>query len=280
METKKLILITIFSGTLFSLGLILTLIGLTFSYRKKRILQKQEFEMEKKNLELEKMNAVLQAQEQERSKIARNLHDEVGAVLTMASRNLKSFLKEIPEKQKNREDLLFTMEILEQSVEKIRSISHGMLPHFLVKFGLQKTLQRLMNQTEKTLGHPCTFTSGIKEELQLEQQHEIHFYSIVLELLNNLMKHSHPKSIHINLELNSTHLLLKMRHDGVAISQSEYEYLLINGDGMGLESIDLRLRMINGELLYQRNTPGGTIELSMPINESTLSNEKINLQKV
>lgn len=280
MEVKKLILITIFSGTLFSLGLILTLIGLTFSYRKKRILQKQEFDMEKKNLELEKMNAVLQAQEQERSKIARNLHDEVGAVLTMASRNLKSFLKEIPEKQKNREDLLFTMEILEQSVEKIRSISHGMLPHFLVKFGLQKTLQRLMNQTEKTLGHSCTFTSGITKELQLEQQHEIHFYSIVLELLNNLLKHSHPKSIHINLELNSTHLLLKMRHDGVAISQSEYEYLLINGDGMGLESIDLRLRMINGELLYQRNTPGGTIELSMPINESTLSNEKINLQEV
>jgi signal transduction histidine kinase len=77
METEKLILITIFSGTLFSLGLILTLIGLTFTYRKKRILQQREFEMELKNKELEKMAAVVQAQEQERGKIARNLHDEV-----------------------------------------------------------------------------------------------------------------------------------------------------------------------------------------------------------
>lgn len=272
--------ITILATVVFCLVILGIMLFIVYMFNKKRFLEKSNYELELKNIELEKTNAVIQAQEQERSKIARNLHDEVGAVLTMASRNLKSFLKEIPEKQKNREDLLFTMEILEQSVEKIRSISHGMLPHFLVKFGLQKTLQRLMNQTEKTLGHPCTFTSGITKELQLEQQHEIHFYSIVLELLNNLLKHSHPKSIHINLELNSTHLLLKMRHDGVAISQSEYEYLLINGDGMGLESIDLRLRMINGELLYQRNTPGGTIELSMPINESTLSNEKINLQEV
>ncbi len=267
----------ILSSSLFTLSFVFFFIALFLKIQKKRFQEKQEFEMEKKNMELEKMNAVLQAQEQERSKIARNLHDEVGSVLTMVSRNLKRFLKEIPEKQKNREDLLFTMDILEQSVEKIRSISHGMLPHFLVKFGLQKTLERLMIQTEKTLGHSCTFTSSINEEYQLEQQHGIHFYSIVLELLNNLMKHSRPKSIHINLELNSTHLLLKMRHDGVAISQSEYEYLLIHGDGMGLESIAFRLTMIKGELLYQRSTPGGAIELSMPIIESTLSNEKINL---
>jgi len=277
MENSSSIVMLVLSSSLFTLSFVFFFIALFLKLQKKRFQEKQEFEMEKKNMELEKMNAVLQAQEQERAKIARNLHDEVGSVLTMVSRNLKSFLKEIPEKQKNREDLLFTMDILQQSVEKLRSISHGMLPHFLVKFGLQKTLERLMVQTEKTLGHSCTFTSSITEEYQLEQQHCIHFYSITLELLNNLMKHSHSKSIHINLELNSTHLLLKMRHDGVAISQSEYEYLLIHGDGMGLESIALRLTMINGELLYQRNTPGGTIELSMPINESTLSNEKINL---
>jgi signal transduction histidine kinase len=270
-------LILVLLGILFTTSLALGIIYILLFFKKKTELLRSFHELELKNKELEKMAAVVQAQEQERAKIARNLHDEVGSVLTMVSRNLKSFLKEIPEKQKNREDLLVTMDMLEQSVEKIRSISHGMLPHFLVKFGLQKTLERLMVQTEKTLGHSCTFTSSITEEYQLEQQHCIHFYSITLELLNNLMKHSHSKSIHINLELNSTHLLLKMRHDGVAISQSEYEYLLINGDGMGLESIALRLTMINGELLYQRNTPGGTIELSMPINESTLSNEKINL---
>lgn len=279
MDIEELVLISIISGSLFSLGLILTLIGLTFSFRKKRILQQQDFEMEKKNMELEKMNAVLQAQEQERSKIARNLHDEVGAILAMANRNLKCTVQQIPEDVAYREDLLFTLEILEQSVDKIRSISHNMIPHFLVKFGLVKTLKRLIEQTEKALGSSCTFDSKLIGDLVINQQHEINFYSIILELLNNLLKHSHPKSVHLILEKNASLLLLKMKHDGIAISQSEYEYLLQHGDGMGLESIALRLKMINGELLYQRDSPGGTIILSMPLTETNSTDEKVDLQK-
>lgn len=277
METEKLIFITIFSGTLFSLGLILTLIGLTFTYRKKRILQQREFEMELKNKELEKMAAVVQAQEQERAKIARNLHDEVGSVLAMATRNLKETVKHISKAENYYEDVIFTIEILEQSTDKIRSISHGMLPHFLLKFGLEKTLQRLAEQTQKTLGNPCTFNSKITDELKLNQHYLIHFYSIILELLNNLLKHSHPHSVQFELEKSQTHLFLNIKHDGVAINQSDYEYLLNHSDGMGLESISLRLKLINGELLYQRYSPGGTIQLAMPLTETNLSDEKINL---
>jgi len=76
MEIKKIIIISVISGTAFTLGLLLVIIGLVFSYRKKRILQNKEFEMELKNKELEMMNAVVQAQESERTKIARNLHDD------------------------------------------------------------------------------------------------------------------------------------------------------------------------------------------------------------
>ncbi len=279
MEIDKLILIAVFSGTLFSLSLIFTLLGLILSYRKKRIKQKNEFEQQIYFKELEKTNAVVLAQEQERAKIARNLHDEVGAVLAMANRNLKCTVQQVPEDVAYREDLLFTLEILEQSVDKIRSISHNMIPHFLVKFGLVKTLKRLVEQTEKALGSSCTFDSKLIGDLVINQQHEINFYSIILELLNNLLKHSHPKSVHLILEKNASLLLLKMKHNGIAISQSEYEYLLQHGDGMGLESIALRLKMINGELLYQRDSPGGTIILSMPLTETNSTDEKVDLQK-
>lgn len=277
MEIEKIIIISVISGTVFTLGLLLIILGLIFSYRKKRILQQQYFEIEKKNMELEKMTAVVQAQEQERAKIARNLHDEVGAVLTMATRNLKGTLKHISKAENYYEDVIFTIEILEQSTDKIRSISHGMLPHFLLKFGLEKTLQRLAEQTQKSLGNPCTFYSKITDELKLNQQYLIHFYSIILELLNNLLKHSHPHSVQFELEKSQTHLFLNIKHDGVAISQSDYEYLLNHSDGMGLESITLRLKIIDGELLYQRNSPGGTIQLAMPLTETNLSDEKIKL---
>jgi signal transduction histidine kinase len=152
-----------------------------------------------------------------------------------------------------------------------------MLPHFLLKFGLEKTLQRLAEQTQKSLGNPCTFNCKITDELKLNQHYLIHFYSIILELLNNLLKHSHPHSVQFELEKSQTHLFLNIKHDGVAINQSDYEYLLNHSDGMGLESITLRLKLINGELLYQRHSPGGTIQLAMPLTETNLSDEKINL---
>ena len=96
MEIEKLIIVTIFSGTFFCLGLVFILIGLTFSFRKKRILQTQLFEMQLKNKELDMMSAVVQAQEIERTKIAQNLHDEVGSILSMAQGNLDSTLRSIP----------------------------------------------------------------------------------------------------------------------------------------------------------------------------------------
>jgi signal transduction histidine kinase len=266
MDIQKMILITVLSGTLFSLGLILSLLGLVINFRKKRILQNKEIEMLLKNKELELMNAVVLAQENERTKIARNLHDEVGAILSMAQRNLTVTIKEIPENSSSHEDIKFVIDVLDQSVSKIRTISHEILPHFLVKFGLQKTLQRLMDQTQKTLGHSCTFVTEFDDEsLILEQQQEIQFYSITLELLNNILKHARPESVNLSLGRFENNLFLKLDHNGIAISQSDYEYLLFHSSGVGLESISQRLKLISGELLFERFGQGGSIKLSMPL---------------
>jgi signal transduction histidine kinase len=266
METEKLIIVTVLSSTIFLVGLLLIIIGLIKNYNRNQILQQQEFEMELKNKELEKMAAVVQAQEQERGKIARNLHDEVGSILSMANRNLKCIIQQVPENIDYKDDLDSTLEILEQSVDKIRSISHNMIPHFLVKFGLVKTLTRLVEQTEKALGNSCTFESKLVGDLVINQQHEINFYSIVLELFNNLMKHARPDSVSLVLEKQKENLVLTIQHDGVAITQADYEYLLEKADGLGLESISLRLKIISGELEYKRRNKGGAISLSMPLN--------------
>lgn len=225
------------------------------------------------------MNAVVQAQETERTNISRNLHDEVGSILAMAQRNLSASLDRMTGDDVLRDDIEFTMDVLDQSVDKIRAISHGMLPHFLVKFGLLKALQRLMEQTEKSLRNPCSFISSVSTELSLEQRQEIHFYCIATELINNLMKHARPQFINLKLDARENHLILHIQHDGVAISQADYEYLLHHGNGMGLESISHRLRIITGELQYQRKTKGGTIEISMPLktNEAHNIHEEISI---
>ncbi len=253
------------SGILFAVALGMSVIQMFILFRRKATLMRTKFEMQLKNKELEMLNAVVQAQETERANIARNLHDEVGAILAMAQRNLSVSLYKMAADDLLRDDIEFTMDVLDQSVDKIRSISHGMLPHFLVKFGLQKALQRLKEQTEKSLGNPCSFNSSVSEDLSLEQRQEIHFYCIATELINNLMKHARPQFINLKLDARENHLILHFQHDGVAISQADYEYLLLHGNGMGLESISHRLRLISGELQYQRRKTGGTIEIAMPL---------------
>lgn len=278
MAYEKVIFQAIILSIIFLIILIFSFLIILRQNRMKRIGEKEKYKLELKNKELEMMNAVVLAQESERTKIARNLHDEIGAILSMAQRNLSSVLKTVSKEDSIREDISFTVDVLDQSISKIRSISHEMIPHYLVKFGLKKTLQRLTDQTQKSLGNPCTFTSEIEEELQLDQQNEIHFYCTILELLNNVLKHAHPSVIHLHLDKKGKHLHLKLEHDGIAISQTDYEHLRNNTDGIGLESISHRLNLISGELLFQRFTKGGTIELAMPIHITNhLVNEKVEL---
>ncbi|MEN9394460.1 MAG: hypothetical protein RL362_681 [Bacteroidota bacterium] len=260
-STEKIIVV---GGILFSFLLGLSVVQMFILFRRKATMMNVKFDIELKNKELEMLNAVVQAQQDERTLIAQNLHDEVGSILSMAHRNVRLTLSNLPNDSPLLEDLEFTSDVLDQSIEKIRSISQGMLPHFLLKFGLLKTLQRLMLHTEKTVGHPCSFTTNLASDVPMPKQQEIHVYYLVLELLNNLIKHGHPQHVDLTFMRNEDRLSVVLNHDGVAISQSDYEHLLNDGDGVGLLSVAHRITLISGEVFYQRNPEGGSIEFSMP----------------
>lgn len=264
MEMEKIV----FEATLLSI-VVLTALFLFFIYlikssTNKRKADKASFELALKDKELERMNAVIVGQESERIKIASNLHDEVGSLMSMAQRNLDyaiSKLDNVPLK----EELHSSLSLLEQSLTKIRSISNGMLPHFLMKFGLIKTLQRLTNQIEATIGNTCHFTTNCPENFKLEQQSEIQLHAIIQELVNNMLKHAHPHSIQIKLLKQPSILELTISHDGIAINQNEYEHLLLHSEGVGLSSIVNRLTMLKGQISYVKTQLGGFVTVEMPI---------------
>ena len=235
----------------------------------------KEFELKLKTIELEKMGAVLRALEQERTKISRNIHDEVGAILTLAQHNMKNVARGIKRDSALYDDVQFTVDVLDQSVVKLRTIVQSMAPHYLMKFGLIKSFQRLSDQTNKTVEGTCSFTTGITEDFKLDEQQEIQFYLIALELSNNLMKHANPKHVKMDLTKSDISLVLAIQHDGLAISQADYIYLLQHADGMGLESVSYRLSILSGELHYQKNEQGGSIELTVPLKKSTNTNAHV-----
>ncbi len=265
MEIEKIV----FQATLMSIvlltALILFFIFLIKSSTNKRKADLANFELAFKNKELEQLNAVIVAQEKERAKIASNLHDEVGSILSMAQRNLDFVMNQMAADAPHKEELQFSLTTIDQSITKIRNLSNSMLPHFLVKFGLIKSLQRLAYQTETTLSHPCHFTTNCPDDFQLEQQQEIHIYAILLELINNTLKHAHPHAIQLQLLKNNEKLVLSIQHDGVAINQEEYEHLLNHSEGVGLSSVVNRLAIIKGEINYSKTPLGGVITVEMPL---------------
>ncbi|MBP6091573.1 MAG: hypothetical protein KA521_09985 [Crocinitomicaceae bacterium] len=265
METEKII----FQATLLSIVVLSTLflffIFLIKSSTNKRKADKAGFELALKDKELEQMNAVIVGQETERAKIASNLHDEVGSIMSMAQRNLDYTITKLENEDPIKEELQITLSLLEQSITKIRSISDGMLPHFLIKFGLIKTFQRLINQTEALLGNRCHFKTNCPDNFILEQQSEIQLYAILQELVNNLLKHAHPQSIQIILLHQAPILELTISHDGVAINQNEYEHLLLHSEGVGLSSIVNRLTMLKGQISYVKSQQGGYVTIEMPL---------------
>lgn len=231
--------------------------------------QREEFDRLLKEKELEIINAVVKAQEDERAEIARNLHDDVGSILSMTQQKISNTSNHLMGMQANSDtiaDLLEVAEMIDQSVTKLRAITNGMLPHYLLKFGLWRSLERMFDQAEKSIGKPCIITSDIKGGIQLEQRMEIQVYYIVTELMNNMVKHAKPNFIDGKLEIQLNFLVLTLKHDGVAINQDDYHYLLDKNIGIGISSLAHRLSIIEGKLNFNRFERGGSVTLKIPYN--------------
>jgi signal transduction histidine kinase len=272
MEKSEDLVWYIFVSSIFTISVVLVFSKLIHRQFKLRVLQNEEHDRILKEKELEMINAVVKAQEDERAEIARNLHDDVGAILSMTQQKISSTSNHLMDMQANSDtisDLLEVAEMIDQSVTKLRAITNGMLPHYLLKFGLWRSLERMFDQAERSIGKPCIITSEISGALKIEQRVEIQAYYIVTELINNIVKHAKPNFIDGKLEIQLNSLVLTLKHDGVAINQDDYNFLLNKNIGIGISSLAHRLSIIDGELNFNRFERGGSVIIKIPYkNES------------
>ncbi len=215
--------------------------------------------------EIKMMQAVFHAQEEEKKNISRNLHDEVGAILSMTQRNLNYLKNYCSENKDAKEELEISIQMINTSIETIRKISHEMSPHFLINFGMVKTLKRMLEQTNKISNIECEFITNITDDVQINEQENIQLYRIILEIFSNTIKHAKPKTIILYLNKINERIEVNIEHDGIAINQDEYNHEKLKSTGLGLHSIYHRLRMIKGDILYSKETIGGRISIQIPL---------------
>lgn len=250
---------------LFTLLLSISIILLVKKNQRIQDLTDQLIKETEEKKELEKLEVAITTQEKERSEIARLLHDDVGARLSLVLKNLSNVEDRAELGEFDLNEVSLTKGYVEDSVEQIRQITKGLVPHYLLKFGLVKALERMSKQKTESLIDSFVFLSEIPNDLVIPDVINMHYFYLASELMTNLLKHSYPTSIEMSLILENEELKMNIKHDGIALTQRDFNVLASESDSFGLENIKYRLKVIKGKLTFKRNESCGMIELKTKI---------------
>jgi signal transduction histidine kinase len=187
------------------------------------------------------VQSVLKGQEEERSRLAKDLHDGVGGLLSGIKLSMSTMKGNVFLSEQNAQAFGNVIMQLDQSIAELRRVSHNMMPEALIKYGLKEALENYcenLNISGKLKVQLQTY--GM--ETRMEQNTEIIIYRIVQELLNNIIKHAEAKKVLIQLSLEDEQFNLTVEDDGKGFDVNEIK------DGAGLANIKARSEYLNGSI--------------------------------
>jgi len=193
------------------------------------------------------------------------LHDEVGAILSSTRLHFLN-IKDASLDEKDK--ILFekSKELLNESVQKIRNISHNLHSSLLKEFGLNEAIRHFVAKTIQ--GELIKTETDLDEKYLIQNpQTDMGVYRIVQELVNNILKHARSNSIKFSSRVENNTLKLILEYTGSGLSQKEFEELRYQPDGLGLKNIMNRIILLKGDIVYEKSYDFNTIILTIPINE-------------
>src|SRR6186713_1444298 len=243
--------LVLFFGTVGMLALTIGLIVFIIFHQRKVI----RYQMRLQRLEQEQqkmlLNASIRLQEEERQRIAADLHDDAGPLLATARLYLNENLVN-QEKAQQLQSIFQARQIIDDTIQLIRNISHDLMPPTLKNFGLESAINDLF---QKISGSGTVNASqrfhDYKERLKPEK--ELLVFRIIQELINNILKHSNSSFIHLTQNVHADKFYLRIHHDGRGIVQSDFEKLNKSNIGLGLKNIGSRIRLLQGEILFEKD---------------------------
>ncbi|MCK5077375.1 MAG: sensor histidine kinase, partial [Calditrichia bacterium] len=179
---------------------------------------------------------LIESREKERKRIAGELHDSLGQNLLIVSNEIKQYLIQ-PDNEM--EDLKHASQTIHESINEVREIAYNLHPHQLDRLGLTKAIKSVVSKISRS--SDINFTLDMDEiDSIFPKEQEIHFYRIIQEALNNIMKHSHAKDVQIKIRTGDV-LEVVIKDNGKGFEQSVKS-------GFGLTEMKERVKMINGTL--------------------------------
>lgn len=226
-------------GTVGMLVLAVFIIVFIVFYQKKQISQQLSHQRAL-------LSATIQTQENERKRIARDLHDSVGGVLSAAKLNINQALR-TPDEESASQALDEAKKRIDETLVDTRRISHNLLPATLSEFGLVDTLEEHCNKLNSSELEVLFQHHG--EKKRVEEKIELALFRIVQELLHNVIKHAAASIVEVKSEMDAGLLRLEVKDNGkgfdVGVGGKG-----IQDAGLGLKNIESRVSMINATINY------------------------------
>jgi two-component system, NarL family, sensor kinase len=240
-KQKNILNYLLASGVLLLLGIITSLY---FNYRSKQKLQLQQIIKLETQQQLTATEAVLKGEEQERTRLAKDLHDGLGGMLSGIKYSFTTMKGNMVMTVNNAQAFERSMDMLDSSIKEMRRVAHNMMPEALVKFGLDTALKDFCNEIQQSGALHISYQSIGLENMVLDQTTSITIYRIVQELINNTMKHAVAKNAIVQITKSDDQLSVTVEDDGKG-----FDTTIINKpSGMGWGNITNRVEFLKGKL--------------------------------
>lgn len=222
-----------------------------FFYQNLKLRQKNKLKDLNHNVQQNLVNATIDGQEEERKRLSGVLHDNISALLSSASLHLMAFEANHPEIDG---ELKKTKAIIKEAHDKVRDLSHDLIPPVLEKLGLIAAFEDLCEKNSNSLIH-FQFSNFIQEDIRFQNEFEMKLYFIVAELFNNIMKHSNASEAFLTVDKEGNQLSINIEDNGKGFSTAEGK----PKEGLGLSQIKTRIKSLNGTININSKEQSGTI---------------------
>ncbi len=228
--------------------------GVYIFYRRKLKTNERIATIEKQNF-----TAVIKAEENERGRIAKELHDGLGQLLSSAKLNVAATEESVSE-----DDLPLiktSMQLIDEAVSEVRSVSHNLMPIALTTKGLIAALEDLVEKINQTKILEVALQLKFDENL-LSKSTQVTLYRVIQEILNNALKHSKATTINVQIESRGKSLQLIISDNGIGFDSNEIK----TSKGIGWTNIFSRISLLNGKInIDSKQNKGTHLSIQIPL---------------
>lgn len=233
-------------------SIVIALIGFLIyvNFRKTNQLSKQQQALqEQKILHLEKdrqliaIDAMLKGQEEERSRVAKELHDGLGGLLSGAKYSFTNLKDELLLSVEKSNHFNRSLEILDTTISDVKKIAQNLMPETLVRFGLKEAVRDFCNVIEKSTGIKL-FYQYLGNNFPQQKTAEVFTYRIIQELINNAVKYAGANEIFVEILVNENIINITVEDDGKGFDKNALDL----NKGLGMKNIKYRVDYFSGNL--------------------------------